>query len=420
MKPSPSKSMKTAAGKKRSREEAAGSAEGSTPLASPPCPNLNKEWKKSKAKTEELLALVNSGFLREKEVDMWRAAAGDPYPMEKNPDEIPMFARFIERGLAFPASDFFKGFLDYYGIEYLNLNPNGIFHVSVFVHIYEAFLGIKPHWVMFRKFFRVKPVVGGAGIQMREDAAEQYLAYKLIDSNQDRKSKWFYVTNHHPVLPKPSGKQPKHRPWWNTEPTMQEGIQLPELLLKIKALREAGLRDEHVAFSFMKRRVQPLMARDTLGYQYTGEDDTSQMPSGEIDDDNIVERLGRIFKDMSLYMPCPVPEYSAAHPPNEVSSRTQCPNTDCVAIVVLTQCTYYRMTLQSLSLSRLRLHDLRISRRRGKARGRNAATSAKVTTLSSSKIRPMKRTRRRCRSSSSYGPGSAALDYPTCPSSTIL
>jgi hypothetical protein len=39
-----------------------------------------------------LLALLNSGFLREKEVDMLHAAAGDPYPMEKNPDEIPMFA----------------------------------------------------------------------------------------------------------------------------------------------------------------------------------------------------------------------------------------------------------------------------------------------------------------------------------------
>jgi hypothetical protein len=104
------------------------------------------------------------------------------------------------------------------------------------------------------------------------------LAYKLIDSNQDWKSKWFYITNHHSELPKPSGKQLKHRPWWNTELTMQEGIQLPELLLKIKALREAGLRAEHVAFSFKKRRVQPLMARDTLGYQYTGEDDTSRMP----------------------------------------------------------------------------------------------------------------------------------------------
>jgi uncharacterized membrane-anchored protein len=40
---------------------------------------------------------------------------------------------------------------------------------------------------------------------------------------------------------------------------MQEGLQLPELLAKVKALREAGLRAEHVAFSFMKRRVQPLM-----------------------------------------------------------------------------------------------------------------------------------------------------------------
>jgi hypothetical protein len=78
-------------------------------------------------------------------MDLWRPAAGDPYPMEKNPDEIPIFARFVERGLAVPTSDFFKGLLWYYDIEYLNLNPNRIFHVSVFVHLCEAFVGIKPH-----------------------------------------------------------------------------------------------------------------------------------------------------------------------------------------------------------------------------------------------------------------------------------
>jgi hypothetical protein len=84
-------------------------------------------------------------FLREKEMDMWRTAAGDLYLMEKNPDEVPMFARFVERELALPAINFFKGLLKYYDIEYLNLNPNGIFHVFVFVHFYEAFVGIKPH-----------------------------------------------------------------------------------------------------------------------------------------------------------------------------------------------------------------------------------------------------------------------------------
>jgi hypothetical protein len=62
------------------------------------------------------------------------------------------------------------------------------------------------------------------------------------------------------------------------------------------------------------------MARDTLWYQYTGEDDTSRMLGGEIDDDDIVERLGKIFKDMPPYTPCLVPKYSAAHPSNEVSS----------------------------------------------------------------------------------------------------
>jgi hypothetical protein len=35
---------------------------------------------------------------------------------------------------------------------------------------------------------------------MREDAAEQYLSYKLIDSNQDWKAKWFYVTNPPPKI----------------------------------------------------------------------------------------------------------------------------------------------------------------------------------------------------------------------------
>jgi hypothetical protein len=94
MKPSPSKTTKAAGGKKRGREEVAGSAAGTSPSVYPPRPDPNREWKESKVNREDLLALLKSGFLREKEVDMWRAAVGDPYPMEKNPDEILMFARF--------------------------------------------------------------------------------------------------------------------------------------------------------------------------------------------------------------------------------------------------------------------------------------------------------------------------------------
>jgi hypothetical protein len=70
----------------------------------------------------------------------------------------------------------------------------------------------------------------------------------------------------------------------------------------------------------MKRRVQPLMARDTLGYQYTSNEDTSRMLGDEVDDEDIIERLGKIFKDMPPYTPSSVPEFSAARPPNQVCS----------------------------------------------------------------------------------------------------
>jgi hypothetical protein len=82
MKASSSKSTKASVGKKRSRSEAKGSAPESSPPSSPH-PNPAKEWKKSKLNTEDLLALVNSGFSRQKEMDLWRATTGHPYLMER-------------------------------------------------------------------------------------------------------------------------------------------------------------------------------------------------------------------------------------------------------------------------------------------------------------------------------------------------
>jgi hypothetical protein len=73
MKTSPTKSLKIGASKKRSHSEAEDAGQASPP-PSTPRPNLTKEWKKAKLKIEDLLARVNSGFLWETDMDLWRAA----------------------------------------------------------------------------------------------------------------------------------------------------------------------------------------------------------------------------------------------------------------------------------------------------------------------------------------------------------
>jgi hypothetical protein len=124
----------------------------------------------------------------------------------ENVDEIIIFYHFDERGLALPSCSFFRSFLYYYGLELHHLNPNSIYHISIFIHLCEAFLGIEPHWDLFRFLFRVKPqptiknpsIVGGAGIQLRQQAGDKYLSYKFPSNISGWKNHWFYVENHAP------------------------------------------------------------------------------------------------------------------------------------------------------------------------------------------------------------------------------
>ena len=103
---------------------------------------------------------------------------------------------------------------------------------------------------------------------------------------------------------------------------------MPDLLAMIAALKKKGLTTERVAFSFMKRRIQPLMARVHLGYEYTGDDDESRMATEPLSNDLIMEWLAKMFKGLKTDVPKAVPEFSAARPPKQVSSRSEDPSTN--------------------------------------------------------------------------------------------
>ena len=84
-----------------------------------------------------------------------------------------------------------------------HLTPNSFIHISMFVYLCEAFLGIEPHFELFRFLFHLKPqqnrfvldVVGGAGLQLRQRKDRVYIPYNLSNKVIEWKPKWFYVEN---------------------------------------------------------------------------------------------------------------------------------------------------------------------------------------------------------------------------------
>ncbi len=107
---------------------------------------------------------------------------------------------------------------------------------------------------------------------------------------------------------------------WGQEPGINEIFQVPELLARTAQLKKRGLTMQRVAFSFMKRRVQPLMQRSHPGFEYLGAEDPSRMTKDSISDDEVMVRLTKIFHKMEESVPQKVLEFSAQRPPKPVST----------------------------------------------------------------------------------------------------
>ena len=109
----------------------------------------------SKCSKSDLGFLVAASLLPEKSVIQWRPALGEDHPYE-NTCDIVTFAPYLEWGLGFPCSFFFSGLLRYYKIQLHHLTPNSFVHISIFVNLCEAFLGIEPYFELSRHLFHLK------------------------------------------------------------------------------------------------------------------------------------------------------------------------------------------------------------------------------------------------------------------------
>jgi len=126
---------------------------------------MAKEWKKSRCTTKSINELIKMGLLHNQELNGWRVPSGESFP-DLRAGEIVIFEDFFKMGFGVPVHPFLQGLLLYYEIGICNLHPNLILLIATFIHLYEAFVGIKPHFDLFRYLFFLtkKGAVGGSKI----------------------------------------------------------------------------------------------------------------------------------------------------------------------------------------------------------------------------------------------------------------
>ena len=133
----------------------------------------------------------------------WIVPGGEDEPSP--PDGyVVSFIPFHERGFVTPPHRFLRGLLCCYGIELQHLNPNRIQHISAFIALCEGYLGIEPHFELWKYFFAIelqkkKPdlavLMGCASIRLWGSQVLEYMSIPLSKSNKGWHKLWFYLKN---------------------------------------------------------------------------------------------------------------------------------------------------------------------------------------------------------------------------------
>jgi hypothetical protein len=75
-------------------------------------------------------------------------------------------SHFLSAGLLFPSPLFFRGLLDFYELNLTHFNPNSVLQVAIFVHLCEAFLGILPHFGLWKYLYHCRLGMAGGSISL--------------------------------------------------------------------------------------------------------------------------------------------------------------------------------------------------------------------------------------------------------------
>ncbi|KAK1630833.1 hypothetical protein QYE76_005148 [Lolium multiflorum] len=296
------------------------------------------EWERSKITNQDLNLLKKLGISKKPKAVC--------FPSEESYPTPPMgyrvsFVDHLIRGLSAPIHPFLRGLLYVYGLQLHHLTPNSILHISIFITLCEAFLGVQPNWALWKRIFfcrrngsaNVAYNIGGVVISVRSSV--NYFDVKLPDSVQGWRKKWLYIReeNHgcaeDNIPPFDGAEKILRRRSWDAEATEEERTSTEALMTRIHELqntRGKELSGIQITAYFLRTRVQPLQARKNPFWNYAGDEDTDRLSTNlEVKDlDRLIRKISSLKKKDSIPSTYRVKPYSATNalPKEDASEAT--------------------------------------------------------------------------------------------------
>jgi hypothetical protein len=266
--------------------------------------NTATSWVPSKFEQADLTKAQKEGFLAEGDQVVFPSSERIPKP--PNGYRV-MFLAFLLRGLSLPAHEFLRGLLFVYGVQLHQLTPNSILHIACFVTLCKSFLGVETHWTMWKFLFHLRPSVslsknpelGGAVVSVRAEA--HYLEFSMFASVQGWRKKSFYIKDQKTassdkfgIAPFDATKILTKLTSWDSPPMEVEIEDIKPLLSRIQTLKStagSALTGTQLMAFFLQRRIQPLQARVSILWSYSGSEDPSRVSKEDLEKKGLDKRV---------------------------------------------------------------------------------------------------------------------------------
>ncbi|SPT20405.1 unnamed protein product [Triticum aestivum] len=269
---------------------------------------IQGNWMPSTIRLDDLDDLVEGGFIPHGSARL-PGKEVEPQPLD---GECVLLPTHIDRGFSLPPHPFFQSFLNFFGAQLHHFTPNSIVYLAAFVSLCENFLGCRPHWGLFKHIFtcrsqsvnkakssdertQVIQLCGGLAIQTRGKSSFPSITFP--ESVRGWQSTWFYCQDQ--ATPGQSTGLPPFSLDQAQKPvslkvTPEEKAQVKVLVGRVVQLVREGVTGMDLLEVFLRRRIQPLQARDHPMWLYSGLDDTTRIHPEEVTDEMLEGWLSSI------------------------------------------------------------------------------------------------------------------------------